>query len=184
MLKWLIRNRLDAFERSEGYDVAYVRDLLSAHLGAFVAYTLVLMLSSWRRDVPAEVYYAAKITGTIAEDCGPCTQLVVGMALKDGVAPRVVTGILAGEGADEHVALGIRFARAVLAHDPAADDLRDEVKRRWGPRGLVSLAFAVTSSRIYPTLKFALGHARSCQLVLVEGQPVAVRRAVEVRATA
>jgi hypothetical protein len=68
------------------------------------------------------------------------------------------------------VALAYRFARASRDRDPEADALRDEVVRRWGPRGLVSLAFAVTTTRMFPTLKSALGHARSCTRVRVAGE--------------
>jgi hypothetical protein len=74
------------------------------------------------------------------------------------------------------VHLGVAFARAVLDHAPAADELREEVLRRWGPRGLVSLAFGLVGARIYPTLKYALGHGKTCQRVLVAGTPVAVAR--------
>jgi hypothetical protein len=68
------------------------------------------------------------------------------------------------------VALAYRFARAVLDRDPEADALREEVVRRWGPRGLVSLAFAVTAARMFSTLKSALGHAKSCTRVRVAGE--------------
>jgi hypothetical protein len=55
----------------------------------------------------------------------------------------------------------------------AADELRDEIVQRWGKRALVSLAFAITASRLYPTLKYALGHGRACQRIVVAGEPVA-----------
>jgi hypothetical protein len=37
---------------------------------------------------------------------------------------------------------------------------------------LVSLAFAITASRIYPTVKYALGHGKACMRVVVGGTPV------------
>jgi hypothetical protein len=75
--------------------------------------------------------------------------------------------------------LGCRFARAVLAHAGAADELRAEVLRRWGQRALVSLAFGITVSRMYPTIKYALGHGRACTVVRVGEalSPVKARRA-------
>jgi hypothetical protein len=72
----------------------------------------------------------------------------------------------------DDVALAYRFARASLDRDPEADALRDEVVRRWGPRGLVSLAFAVTAARMFPTLKSALGRAKSCTSIRVAGELV------------
>jgi hypothetical protein len=37
---------------------------------------------------------AAKLVGAFAENCGPCTQLVVDMAQRDGVAAQTLRGVL------------------------------------------------------------------------------------------
>jgi len=100
MLKWLIRNRLAAFERSFDYDLSYARTLLAADTRAFLTFSKVMGLSRYRRDVPVDAYYAVKLVGTLAEDCGPCAQLVVAMALREGVAPRTLSAVL-GAKADE-----------------------------------------------------------------------------------
>jgi len=34
------------------------------------------------------------------------------------------------------------------------------------------LAFAITAARIYPTVKYALGHGQACMRVVVDGKPV------------
>ena len=71
----------------------------------------------------------------------------------------------------ENAALAYRFARASLARDmQAADPLRDEIVRRWGQKGLVALALALTTARMYPTVKYALGHGKSCSRVMVAGE--------------
>jgi hypothetical protein len=36
----------------------------------------------------------------------------------------------------------------------------------------VSLALAITAARIYPTVKYALGHGKACMRVVVGGTPV------------
>ncbi len=178
MLKWMIRKRLAAFERRHDYDMSYARDILAADTRGFLAFAKVTALSEYRRDVPRDVYVAAKLVGTLAEDCGPCTQLVVTMALRDGVDGTLLAAVLARDDAalSPEVLLGVQFARAVLAHDPEADPHRDEIVRRWGARALVSLAFAMVAARIYPTLKYALGHGKTCQRVVVAGTPVTVVR--------
>jgi hypothetical protein len=38
----------------------------------------------------------------------------------------------------------------------------------------VSVAFAITAARIYPTVKYALGHGKACMRVVVGGTPVAL----------
>ena len=51
------------------------------------------------------------------------------------------------------VALVWNFTRATLAHDAAADEYREAIVQRWGRRALVSVTFAITAARIYPTVK-------------------------------
>jgi hypothetical protein len=178
MLKWLIRKRIAAYERQTGYDASYARELLATDSRAFWRFAKINGISAYRKDVPKDLYYATKLTGTLVEDCGPCTQLVVTMALHDGVEARVITSILEGNlGAmTEEVRLGVRFARAVVAHSPDADEIRDEIVKRWGRRAVVSVAFALTAARFYPTLKYALGYGKACQRVVVAGETIAPRR--------
>jgi hypothetical protein len=103
---------------------------------------------------------------------------VIDMAQRKGVDPNILRAIVARDFAAVpfEVALAARFAEASLRHAPEADDLREEVVRRFGKRGLVSLAFAMTASRLYPTLKYALGHGRACTRVTVGGETRPVLR--------
>jgi hypothetical protein len=186
MLKWLIRNRLNAFQTRFDYNLDYARQILDADTRAFLRFARLGGLSVYRRDVPLDVYYAVKLTSTVLEDCGPCTQLMVAMALHDGVEPRTIAAVLEGTDGSlaDDVRLGVRFARAVAAHDVAADELRDDIVGRWGPRALVSLAFAITAARVYPTIKYALGHGKACQRVVVAGETIAPHAHVAVSAAA
>jgi hypothetical protein len=176
MLNWLIKRQIDAFEQAYGYDSSYARDILAADRRAFMKFAKLLGLSRYRKDVPRDAWYAAKITATLAEDCGPCTQLNVTMAERDGVAPDVLRAIVTGDERAmlDHVALVVRFTKAVLAHAIEADDLRERIRQRWGSRALVSLSFAIAAGRIFPTVKYALGHGRACRRVTVGGAPIPV----------
>jgi len=178
MLKWLIRNRLAAFEKKYDFDASYMRELLDIDSKAFFAFAKAGNLGNYKRDVPEIVHFCVGIVGTVGEDCGPCTQLGVTMALEKGVPPSVLEAVLRNDTSrmPDDVQLGVRFARAVLAHAAEADGLREEIVKRWGPRALVSLAFALNASRLFPTMKYAMGHGRACQRVQVGGQPVAVVR--------
>jgi uncharacterized lipoprotein YbaY len=177
MLKWLIRNRLAAFENKFGYDVSYAREILATDTRAFFAFARTAGLK-YRRDVPRDAYWSANVVGTVAEDCGPCTQLVVTMALADGADPKVLAAVLANDDAalPEDAKLAVQFARAALAHAPEADAVREQIRRAWGPRAVVSIAFALAAARIYPTIKYALGYGVACQRVTVAGQKIAVVR--------
>ena len=170
MIRWLINWQLRRFEQRFGYDVSYNREIADASLSAFLKFATVSALAAHRQDIPREAWYAAKLAATVAEDCGPCTQLVVNMAEQDGVAPATLNAILAGDesamGAD--AALGFRFAKAVLQRDLVAGErLREEVTARWGKRALVSLALTIAASRVFPTVKYALGHGQACSRIRV-----------------
>jgi hypothetical protein len=174
MIKWLLRKGLDKFERTWNYDASYMRDLIDASPRAAWLFSRAAALGRYRRDVPIDVWYAAGLTAVRHEDCGPCTQLGITMAERAGVSPVVLRAMLSDnpDAMPPDVALAWKFTRATLAHDAAADDYREEIEKRWGKRALISLAFAITASRIYPTVKYALGHGKACMRVVVGGAPV------------
>jgi hypothetical protein len=178
MLRWLARRRLDAFDKEFGYDSTYVREILDADLGAFSRFAKLMGLSGYRKGVPADACYAAGLVAAMAEDCGPCTQLGVTMAEREGVPAHVLQAILEADDSamPPDVALAFRFARATLAHDPEADGFREEIVRKWGERGLISLAFGIAAARMFPTVKYALGHGKACVRVKVGGSAVGVAR--------
>jgi hypothetical protein len=181
MIKWFLRRQLAAFERTWNYNAAYLHELLDADPRALMAFGKVQAISRYRKDVPPAAYCAAGIVAVMAEDCGPCTQLAIDMAERGGVAPSVLQAIVARDytGMSFEAALAVRFAEASLRHAPEADNLRDEVLRQWGKRGLISLAFAILTARMYPTLKYALGHGRACTRVTVGGETRPVRRELD-----
>jgi hypothetical protein len=171
MLRAILSRQIDGFEKTFNYDATYMRDLLAVSPWAFLKFSLVTSLGHGRR-APAAALAAAGIVGTLAEDCGPCTQIGVDIAARGGVSAGVLRAILAGHTAamGEAAALGYRFARAVLARDMAeADPLRDEIVRRWGQAGLMDISLALMTARMYPTLKYALGHGKTCSKVVVAG---------------
>ncbi|MGH7635640.1 MAG: hypothetical protein ACRENC_18060, partial [Gemmatimonadaceae bacterium] len=168
------RRAIDKFEREWKYDASYMRDIIDASPRAAWLFSRAAALGRFRRDLPIELWYAAGITAVRHEDCGPCTQLGLTMAERAGVSPAVLRAVLTDDpdAMPPDVALVWKFTRATLAHDVVADEYRDAIVRRWGRRALVSLAFTITAGRIYPTVKYALGHGKACVRVVVGGTPV------------
>ncbi len=170
MLDWLIRRRLTAFEARWQYPMDYARALLAGSRRAFFAYARLAPAAALRDAVPAAAWHVAKITALRAEDCGPCTQLAVDMARAEGVADGLLQAVLA----DDRATLQRLDADAALAHGFAhawahrAADLprqREALQRRFGDKGLATLAMALTAARMFPLLKSALGHDTQCQRV-------------------
>ena len=178
MIRLILHSTIRRFERRYDYDATYMHAILEASIPAFVKFALAQTMSAHREGVSPDALFAARIAAVRFEDCGPCAQLVVNMALEAGVEPAMVRAIVARDvrrlSAD--ASLGLRLADAVLAHE-STDDARANVVARFGEKGLITLAYAIAATRIYPTLKRALGHAHTCERLRVEGEYVIAARA-------
>jgi hypothetical protein len=182
MIRWTFSRLIDGFEKRYGYDATYMREILAASPSGFLKFSVAQVMNLHREQVAPAAWHAARIAAARHEDCGPCTQLVVNMALEAGIDAALVRAVVARDFArmSADAGLGVRLAEATLAH-ASTDELRAEVVRRYGERGLISLAYAIAVPRIYPTIKRVLGHAHTCERVTVEGDVVAAARATERR---
>lgn len=171
MLKWLIRRRLDAFEKKYGYDASYMRELMDIDFAAFRVYARAIGGGTYKGALPRDAWYAAKLATMQHDDCGPCAQLSIDMALEAGVPAAALQAAAERkpEAMPSDMALAWRFATATLARDPAADHLREQAVARWGEAGAAALALSITLARLYPTLKYAMGHGKTCQRLTVPG---------------
>ena len=174
MLKWLMRRGVAAFEKQWNYDATYLHEMIEASPRAAWMFSRATGIGKYRKAVPPAAWAAAAIAAVRREDCGPCTQLGVTMAERAGVDADVLRAVLAENPAamPGDVALAWRFTQATLDHHPSADLYRDEITRRWGPQAVISLAFAMVASRMYPTVKYAMGHGKACSRVFVGGAPI------------
>ncbi len=177
MIRSFLRSVIQRFEHRYDYDATYMREILDASIPAFVKLGLAQAMNTHREGVSLDALFAARIVAVRFEDCGPCAQLVVNMAQEAGVAPPLLRAIVARDSPrlSSDAMLGLRLADAVLAHEPT-DEIRAQVIARFGQRGLVTLAYAIAATRIYPTMKRALGHARTCERLRVNGEAVVAAR--------
>src|SRR3954464_11757929 len=135
MRSWIARRTLRAFAKRYGYEVSYLEMLLNESPSAFFKFAPLMKASAHREVAPVEASFAAKITGGLAEDCGPCTQLVVDMALEAGMAKDQIEAVLRRDprAMNEATTLGFRFADAVVRRAAEAEDeFRDAVRDQWG----------------------------------------------------
>jgi hypothetical protein len=180
MVKRLMHRMIRGFERQWNYDAAYVHEMIDADPRAAWMFQRATSIGKYGKDVPIDALAAAAITAVKSEDCGPCTQIGVSMFERAGVDPKVLRAILTQTPSQMsgNAALAWRFTRATLDHDPAADEYRDEISRLWGKRAVISLAFAMVASRMYPTVKYAMGHGKACTRVVVAGAPLAFEKPI------
>lgn len=176
MRKFIARRMLRAVSKRYGYDASYLEMMLDESPAAFFKFAPVMKAAAHREVVPVQASFAAKITGALAEDCGPCTQLIVDMALEAGLAKDQIEALLRRNvGAMRPaVALAFQFADAIVSRSADDDKYRDAVRARWGQKGVIDLAMALQMGRNFPMIKFALGYATECRRVSVAGHQVDV----------
>jgi hypothetical protein len=170
--KWLARKQIAKFESAYDYDMSCAREMLEANFSAFRGFASMVKLTGVQVRTPALAMFAAKIATTLAEDCGPCAQLTVTMAEREGVDANTLRAVVVGDlhAMPSDAALGYQFAKATLAHDlREVDRLGAEIERNWGTGSPAELALAIAISRVFPTIKYALGHGHACQQVRVAG---------------
>lgn len=176
MRSFFARRILRATSRRYGYDTSYLDYMLTESPAAFFKFAAVAKASAHREVVPVEASFAAKITGPMAEDCGPCVQLSIDMALEAGMAKDQIEAVVRRDTGAMNVStkLAFRFADAVTSRAANADQHRDEVRARWGEKGVIDLAMAMQMGRMFPMMKTALGYAKECRRVTVDGHHVDV----------
>lgn len=175
MLKLLLDQQVSKLEQRFDYDAAYMHQMLEVSPGAFLKFSILTGLVD-RNAAPPEAIAAARIAATLLEDCGPCVQISVDMAAAEGVDHHILKAIVLGhEGAmGDDAAMGWRFARACLSRNmELADPLRDEIAAKWGDRGVLAMSLAITTARMYPTVKYAMGFGKACSRVMVAGEALA-----------
>lgn len=177
MRQFLARRLLSRFERHYGYDVSYLREMLRASPRAFFKFAKLSAAAAHCEVAPRQAYYAAKLVGAVAEDCGPCTQLVVNMALEAGVPARQIESVLCRDEAtmSEETAIGFRFAEAMVYRLDTEEEARQVVAGRWGEKAIVDLTLGCAVGRVFPMVKAGLGLAKECRQVTVDGETIGVR---------
>jgi hypothetical protein len=174
MLKWFAHKYIRGMEKRYGYDAAYMHEMLDATITGFRRYMKMQMSGKWRGDAPANAWWAAGIAGALIEDCGPCVQIGTDMAVEGGMDGEIIKALLSGTPTDATAQLGFDYGRALLNGSDNLDQLREIIESKWGKAALIALSLHAVSTRNYPVLKRALGHAKTCQRVRVAGTEVAV----------
>ena len=178
MLKWLMKRKLRAFGAAFNYDTSYAADLVDADPSAGFALARLSKVAAYRADAPVAAWHAAKIAAVMRGDCGPCVQLEVTMAARDGVSESDLRGMVTGDAVlmSADASLGYRFAKAAFARSAELDHLRDEIVQQWGRKALGAIALAMVATTTFPMLKYALGHGHACQSVEIGGVALAPRK--------
>ena len=170
MSRWLL-TKLLAWGKTQigdvNMDYAYhLRDVAPSRLWRF---SFIKVVEGRRKYTPAEAYHAAGMAAAMVEDCGPCVQIHVNLALKDGVAPDVLRSLAVRrlDKVPAPAALAFKYGDAI-AKGVMADEMRDQIRAKWGEKGLIELAFVIATARFHPAVKRGMGYGHTCERVVVE----------------
>jgi alkylhydroperoxidase family enzyme len=170
MLRWLLRRRLDTEEKKIGESVDYLRHVVDVSPAALLRFASITPFANSRKSLPKDAWFVAQIVALRHEDCGTCLQIGVNLARQDGVDRALLRAALDGDAGKLPAELAdvARFTKAVVTASGEDGEVRETLRKRYGERGLIELSYAIASSRIPPTVKRALGYAKSCSVVRVE----------------
>ena len=176
MRSWIARRMLRATSKRYGYDAGYLEMMLKESPSAFFKFASLMKAAGHREVIAVDASFAAKLVGALAEDCGPCTQLCVDMALEAGMAKDQIEAVLRRDprAMNSATILGFRFADAVVRRSTDAGEFRDAVRAQWGAKGVIDLTLALQMGRMFPMMKAGLGYAKECRRVRVDGDHVDV----------
>ena len=86
MRSFFARRFLRAAGKRYRYDTSYLEYMLRESPAAAFKFGRLAEATAHREVIPVDAHFAAKITGAMAEDCGPCVQLAIDMALEARMA--------------------------------------------------------------------------------------------------
>lgn len=159
-----------AFGAAYDYDSSYLNDLLDASAGAYEAFADAQKMGLHRWALPLDAHYVARIATMLSDDCGACGNLNVKMALEAGVDRGVVDGVLhAPETLKAHLRDVFEHTRDVISGADMNEDRIHRLRAHYGKEAFAELAVTITGSRIYPTIKRALGAMTACEIVSLPG---------------
>ena len=166
MLRSVILWKLGSVERDIGGSLEYLRHVARTSLGAFLKFAKVMPLAEYRKTLPHDAGAVARLVASRDADCGECVQITVNLSKKDGVPVDVIRAVLEERPDDLPEPLGdvYRFTDAVVRATYDEGPIRERLRKHYGEQGLIELAFAIATCRIFPVTKRALGYAESCSV--------------------
>jgi len=167
MLRRVIHWKLGRVEAELGESVDYLRHVVDVSVPAFLKFTKILPFAAYRKRLPADAANVARIVASRDEDCGTCVQIAINVAKSEGVPDEVLQAVIerAPDRLDDGLADVYAFGEAVVGQTGEEGPIRERLTARYGEEGVIELAYALASARIFPVVKRALGYATSCKAV-------------------
>ena len=154
-------------EKKLGVTLDYMREVAANAPAAFRILCRVGQLGQSLKPADRHAAHLAGLGAAMHDDCGTCVQIHINLARQDGVAEDVLRRAVMGEAGTlpSPLAEAFRFGEAVAANDPEMHDLREKLEQALGKRAVIEMSIGIAFARFYPTVKRALGYAKSCAVL-------------------
>jgi alkylhydroperoxidase family enzyme len=169
LMQRLIFRWVDSFEKQSGVSADYLRWMANVSPWAFLKFGKLGKLAQYRRALPADASAIAHLIASRSQDCGPCVQIGVNLALHGGVSKDILRAVLdrQPDRLPPKLADVYRFSEAVVSQ-VEDDELRQRVRQHYGGEGLIEIGLALGVGQTFPIMKRAIGYAKSCSLTKIE----------------
>jgi len=153
-----------AFGDLYSYDTSYMEFMLEAAPEAYGAFSAVQGLSEHRQGLDLDAHFVARVATMRGEECGPCTQLTLRMAVAAGVRRDLLETVIEHPEELPGVLRDVyAHARSVATGNGVDPDRTQRLRRSLGEQAFVELGLCIAGSSLYPTLKRALGFDAACE---------------------
>jgi alkylhydroperoxidase family enzyme len=154
-------------EKKLGVPLDYMREVAANAPAAFRLLGRVSALGQSLRPLDRHAAHLAGLGAAMHDDCGTCVQIHINLARADSVPEDVLRRAVMGEAGTLPAPLAdaFRFGEAVAANDPEMHELREKLEGTLGKRAVIEMSIGIGFARFYPTIKRALGFARSCAVL-------------------
>jgi AhpD family alkylhydroperoxidase len=157
-------------EKKLGVPLDYLREIAANAPGAFRLIGRVSQLGHSLKPVDRHATHLAALGAAMHDDCGTCVQIHINLARREGVSEDTLRRAVMGEAGTlpAPLAQAFRFGEAVAANDQEMHELRETLEADLGKRAVIEMGIGIAFARFYPTIKRALGHAKSCAVLRFE----------------
>lgn len=154
---------IDEFEKHYDYDCSYMRLMQENSSDGFETFLNFLPMGQFQKKLSKNDIWIARLASIVAEDCGACTQLNIKMAAEAGVKEELIKKVIRNpEKLDRQDKLIYDYAQAVVKNSDNCHDYQFLISKLYDKEQLTEFALAISSTKVYPTIKRALGFIEPC----------------------
>ena len=160
---------VDSFEKQSGVSAEYCRWMANASPRGFLKFGKLGKLAQYRRALPADASAVAHLVAARSEDCGPCVQIGINLALRDGVSKDILRAVYdrQPDRLPPNLADVYHFAESVVSGGED-ETLRQRIRDHYGDEALIEMGLGMAVARTFPLVKRTIGYAKSCSLTKIE----------------